>query len=31
MVMPEHHWNLSDVAEIQPFGVCSDYVKQLKA
>jgi hypothetical protein len=31
MVMPEYCEMLDKVKDIKPFGVCSDFVKQLKA
>jgi hypothetical protein len=30
MVMPEKHWNYEEIKQINPIGVCSDYVKMLK-
>lgn len=30
MVMPEHHWSIGEIAKFNTFGVCSDYVEQIK-
>jgi hypothetical protein len=29
MVLPEKHWNYEEIKQINPKGVCSDYVKML--
>ena len=30
LVMPEQYWNTKEIEEIQPFGVCTDYVETYK-
>jgi len=30
LVKPEDHWSQSEIIEMQPFGICSDFVEQYK-
>ena len=30
MVMPELHWSLEEISKFDTFGICSDYVEQIK-